>query len=66
MTSAEIISEIKNLPPTGQAEVIQFAYRLNAARKLSPEELGALAEKMVEAEDEAEALVLRDAILRGF
>ena len=66
MTSREIMEEIENLPPQEQAEVIRFAYRLDAQRQLSGTELTSLADRMVNASDPAEALLLREAIIRGF
>ncbi len=66
MSAAQIIDEIQHLPPAEQAEVVQFAYRLDAERMLSGEEIGALAQRMVDATDPAEALLLRDALMRGF
>ena len=45
MSAREIISEIQRLPLAEQAEVIQFAYRLDAERMLSGKELVALARK---------------------
>ena len=66
MSAAEVIKEIEHLPPAEQAEVIQFAYRLDADRMLNGKELGELARRMVEATDPAEALRWRDAVLRGF
>jgi hypothetical protein len=49
-----------------QAEVIRFAYRLDAGRQLTGTELTALAQKMVQALDPAEEAMVRDAIVRGF
>lgn len=66
MTAAKIIEEIKHLPPREQAEVIQFAYRLDAARQLTGKELSALAQRMTKATDPAEAALVREAIVRGF
>ena len=66
MNATEVISEIEHLPPAEQAEVIRYAYRLDANRKLSGSELGELARRMVDASDPAEALRWRDAVLRGF
>lgn len=66
MSATEIIEEIERLPPVEQAEVIEFAYRLDARRKLSGKQLGELAQRMVEADDPAEALRWRDAVLHGF
>lgn len=40
VSASEIISEIQRLSPADQAEVIRFAYRLDAARMLTGKELG--------------------------
>ena len=45
MTADQIIQEIKSLPPDEQAEVIRFAYRMDAERKLTGKELSSLAER---------------------
>ena len=66
MNAAEVISELQHLPPAEQAEVIRYAYHLDADRQLSGRELAELARRMVEAADPAEALRWRDAVLRGF
>jgi hypothetical protein len=66
VSSKETIQEIENLPPAEQAEVIRFAYRLDAERQLTGKELPLLAERMVNASDPSEALMLREAIVRGF
>lgn len=66
MAAAEIIRGIGNLPADEQASVIRFACRLDAQRKLTGKELSALATRMVEADDPAEALMLREEIIRGF
>ena len=54
------------MPPAQQAAVIRFAYRLDAERRLTGPELSELADHMTRAEDPAEALLLREEILRGF
>ena len=66
VTAAKIIEEIKHLPPAEQAEVIQFAYHLDAERQLTGKELSALAERMTQTTDPAEAALVREAIVRGF
>jgi hypothetical protein len=66
MTAAKIIEEIKHLSPKEQAEVIRFAYHLDAERQLTGKELSALAERMTRANDPAEASLVREAIVRGF
>lgn len=66
MTAEQIIREIEALPRDEQAAIIRFAYRLDAERRLSGPELSTLAERMVAATDPAEALMLRDQLVRGF
>ena len=66
MSANQVIEEIRHLTPAEQAEVIQFAYRLDAERMLSGNELVALAKKMVAATDPAEALDIREQMIRGF
>lgn len=66
MTATQIIREIETLSPEEQAKVVQFAYRLDAKRSLSGPELSALAQRMVDASDPAEAARLRESITRGF
>ena len=66
MNAAEVIREIEALPPEEQAKVVQFARRLDAQRKLSPEELGSLAERLASTGDPAKAAVLREEIVAGF
>ena len=51
MTAVEIIEEIKRLPPDEQSRVIEFARHAGENQQLSPEELGRLAQRMVEAKD---------------
>ena len=63
---AQLIQEIQHLTPTEQAELIQFAYRLDAERMLSGKELVALAKKMVATADPTEALESREQMIRGF
>jgi hypothetical protein len=66
MTATEIIRAIETLPPADQAKVVQFAYRLDARRKLSGGELSALAQQMVDATSPAEAARIRASIVQGF
>ena len=66
MTAHEIIQKIEALPPQEQVEIIRFACRLDAARQLTGPELTALAERMARTTDPSEALLLREAIARGF
>jgi len=66
MTAAKIIEQIMSLAPEEQAEVIQFAYRLDAERQLTGKELSALAKKMTLTSDPADAALVREAIMHGF
>lgn len=66
MTASQVIHELESLPPSEQAEVIRFAYKLDTKRKLSGRELTALAERMTAATDPAEAARIRSEIARGF
>jgi len=66
MTASQVIHDLETLPPDEQAEVIRFAYRLDAKRQLTGPELSSLADKMVRASDPTEAALVRDAIVRGF
>lgn len=66
MSAAAVIEEIKLLPPAKQSRVIQFALELARKRQLTGEELGVLAQRMVESDDPAEVEKLKSAIVRGF
>lgn len=66
MNASQIISEISSLPPDEQAKVVRFAYSLDAERKLSGDELSALAARMTESTDPVEIARLRAEIARGF
>jgi len=66
VTAAEIIEQIKRLPREEQTKVAEFARQVAEDRRLSPEELGELSKRMVEAKDPAEADRLQQAIVRGF
>ena len=66
MTAVQIIEEIKRLPQAEQNRVIEFARHSGESRPLSPEELGQLAKRMVEAQDPAEADRLQEEVVRGF
>ena len=66
MTAVEIIEEIKRLPRGEQSRVIEFARQVAETLPLSPEDLGKLAKRMVEAQDPAEADRLQEEIARGF
>jgi hypothetical protein len=65
MTAVEIIEEIKRLPRAEQNQVMDFV-RKAEGRRLTPDELGALAKQMTETKDPAEADRLQEEIVRGF
>ena len=66
MTAKQVIHELEELSPVEQAEVIRHAYRLDAERQLSGDELTSLARRMVSAEDPTEQARIRAEIARGF
>ena len=66
MTAAKVIEEIDDLPPGEQAKVIQYAFDLAEHRQLSGEELGCLAQRMVDSKDPQEVERLKSEIMRGF
>ncbi len=66
MTAVEIIEEIKRLPREEQSRIIEFAWHAGEDRPLSPEKLGQLAKRRVEAPDPAEGDRLQKEIERGF
>lgn len=66
MTAAQIIDEIKSLPPEEQAGIVLFVYQLDAERMISGHELSILAERFVSATDPVEASRVREEIVRGF
>jgi len=67
VTASQIIEEIKRLPWREKAEVLSALLRSQARkRKLSPEELVALADQMVGTNDPGQATRLEKEILAGF
>jgi len=67
VTAGEIIKEIARLPLQEKAEVLSVLLRSQAKKsRLSPDELVALADQMVAAQDPAEADRLEAEILAGF
>ena len=66
MTAAKVIEEMDELPPEDQIKVIQHAFKLARTRALTGEELGKLAQRMVESDDPLEVERLKSAIARGF
>jgi hypothetical protein len=66
MTAAEVIEEIKRLPQEEKSKVFDYARQAAEARRLTPEEVDDLAERMVASRDRAEAQRLQDEIVKGF
>ncbi len=66
MTAIEIIEEIKRLPNAEKAKLVEFIRHVGEDFSLSPEELGHLAKRMVEAPDTEEADRVQEEIVRGF
>ena len=66
MSALEIIKEIRQLPNDEQEKVKKFIRENLGPGQLSGEEIGALAQKMADAKDPAEAKRLEDEIVRGF
>ena len=66
MTAAKVIEEIMHLPREEQSRVLEFALELKRQRQLSGQELSALAQRMVDADDPAEVERLKSEITRGF
>jgi hypothetical protein len=66
MTAGQIIEEFKRLPKDEQTKVLDFVQQVAGNRRLTPEELGELAKRMVATPDSAEADRLKEKIVRGF
>jgi hypothetical protein len=66
MSAAEIIEQIQRLPEGEKEKVRRFARLKLEAGQLSGEQLGALAQRMIEAPDAEEADRLEQEIIRGF
>ena len=66
MNALEIIEEIKRLPQEEQTKVLDFARQMTQSGRLTPEQLGKLAQSMADTQDPAEADRLREQIIRGF
>ena len=64
--ATEIIHEIDGLLPTELAVVVRHAKELDKHRQLSGDELGMLAQQMVDATDPDEVERLKAEITRGF
>jgi hypothetical protein len=64
MSAAEIIDEIKHLPPDEQAQVASFFREWK--RPMTPEELGKLAERLAGESDPQRARALMQEMTVGF
>ena len=66
MSAAEIIEQIKRLPPDEREKVCNFARERLDAGQLPADQIGVLVQKMIDAKDPAESRRLEDEIVRGF
>ena len=66
MTATEIIREIDGLPLAERLQVVRYAKQLETSEQLTGAELGALAQRMVDAKSPAEAARLKAEIVKGF
>jgi len=66
MSATDVIKEIKDLSPSEQVEVIQFALKLARTRPLTATELTALTKRVIDTDDPAEAERLKTSIAQGF
>jgi hypothetical protein len=66
MTAENVIDEIKRLPRDEQSRVLEFTFELARQRQFSGKELTALAQRMVDSDDPAEAAKLKAELTRGF
>ena len=66
MTATEIMSEIQRLPLPEKDLVLRFTNALDSDGMLSGEEIGNLAQKLIDSSDPIEKQALRDLIYQGF
>ena len=66
MSAAQIIEEIKRLPAEERLEIVQFARTYETVPMLSGDEIGELAQRMVDATDPVEIAELEKEIINGF
>jgi hypothetical protein len=64
MTAADVIEDIKLLPREEQSRVVEFAMALPRTRQLSGEELGVIAQKMLDTDDPAEKKRLEEELTK--
>jgi hypothetical protein len=66
VSAAEIIEQINRLPPEEREKVRNFARERLDDGQLPSEQIGVLVQKMIDANDPAEAKRIEDEIVRGF
>jgi len=66
MTAAQVIDQIKALPPNGREEVLRFTRTLEVGHMLTGAELEVLAEKLAATNDPEEASRLKEELTAGF
>lgn len=66
MSAAQVIEAIKGLPAEERLDVLRFVREYETLPKLSPKELGEVAERLAQATDPAEVLELEKALMNGF
>ncbi len=66
MTASRVKKQIQQLPPTERTEVGSVIRHDDSAIRLSPAELGALAQRMAESSNDNEASGLEEKIITGF
>ena len=68
MSASQIIEAIAQLAPEQRADVVRFARQFEGelVRRLTPEELGELAERLAVATSEEEAEAIKKAMIDGF
>jgi DNA-binding transcriptional ArsR family regulator len=68
MSTAQIIEAFKELPAEQRAEVLRAAqaHGPELTRRLSPEEIGELAEKLAAATTEGEAAAIKRQMINGY
>ena len=66
MNAADIIKEIKHLPPGEKVRVVRFVRSMDKGRPWTAEELNEQAEKLVQEGNPSKALRLKDEIASGF
>jgi hypothetical protein len=66
MTAREIIDEIRQLPPSERAQVVDFIQGLQPGQQLTPQSLEALAQRLAGEEDPKTVSRLKQEIVTGF